>query len=604
MLKERKSASKKAVKIDGMGAILHSKGVFFRVWAPHATHVFVTGDFNNWSDNDHEMTHEDNGYWGLNIATAKAGQQYKFILHTPSGILYKNDPYAKEVTSSAGNSIIVDPHFEWTDEDFKMPAWNELVIYEMHVGTFNAKEGKPGTFDDVRERLPYLKALGINAIEIMPPTEFPGGYSWGYNPSHPFALESDYGGVQSFKQLVNAAHAQGIAVIMDVVYNHFGPGDLDLWQFDGWKEGDKGGIYFYQDWRSKTPWGENRPDYGRAEVRQYIRDNAMMWLEEYHTDGLRTDAIAFIRNVNGGSNPMEDLPDGWSLMKWINEEVKKRFPWKITIAEDLQNNEWITKPEAEGGEGFSTQWDAGFVHPIRQALIATNDAERNMEEVAGIIGHYYNNDAFHRVIYTESHDEVANGKTRVTEAIAPNDAQNWFAKKRSVLGAVITFTAPGIPMIFQGQEMLENGWFEDTRPLNWENYSEFRGIVKLYRDLIKLRRNLDGVTKGLTGQHTKILHVNNEDKVIAFHRWSEGGFKDSVIVILNFADKVHEHYNIGVPEEGLWKVRFNSDWEGYDASFGNHHTFDTETIEGVKDEQQYNIHVSLSPYNALILSRD
>jgi 1,4-alpha-glucan branching enzyme len=205
----------KASDIQGMGAIVHDKGVFFRVWAPHAKKVFITGDFNNWSKNKHEMKHEDKGYWGLDIPDAAVNNQYKYILHTDAGELYRNDPYAKELTNSAGNSLITNPHFEWTDQDFKMPAWNELVIYELHIGTFNVKEdGKPGTFASARERLGYLKALGINAIEIMPATEFPGGISWGYNPSHPFAIESDYGGVQGFKELMILTYGSLMAGVL------------------------------------------------------------------------------------------------------------------------------------------------------------------------------------------------------------------------------------------------------------------------------------------------------------------------------------------------------------------------------------------------------
>ncbi len=136
-------------------------------------------------------------------------------------------------------------------------------------------------------KLPYLCDLGVNAVEIMPPMEFAGGYSWGYNPANLFAIEREYGGPSGFKAFVAAAHAQGIAVIFDVVYNHFGPSDLDLWQFDGWSENGKGGVYFYNDGRSWTPWGDTRPDYGRSEVRQFIRDNALLWLERYRVDGLR-----------------------------------------------------------------------------------------------------------------------------------------------------------------------------------------------------------------------------------------------------------------------------------------------------------------------------
>lgn len=592
--------------IAGMGSILHNDGVFFRVWAPHAQRVLVTGEFNEWSDSAHELLHEDNGYWGINVTAAKAGQRYKYILHTEAGILYKNDPYAKEVTGSAGNSVIIDPGFPWSDEGFQMPAWNQLVIYEIHVGTFNRQEAdRPGTFYGVIEKLPYLKELGINAIEIMPPVEFPGGISWGYNPSHPFAIEQDYGGVEGFKKLINEAHRHGIAVILDIVYNHFGPGDLDIWRFDGWSENEGGGIYFYQDWKKKTPWGDSRPDYGRPEVRQYIRDNALMWLDEYHADGLRTDAIAYIRNVSGENKPEEDIPEGWSLMQWINEEVQQRFPWKITVAEDLQCNEWITKPQSEGGEGFSTQWDAAFVHPVRRVLTAPQDADRSMKELEDAIMMRYNDDAFERVIYTESHDEVANGKARVPEEISPENSANWFAKKRSALGAVVTFTSPGIPMLFQGQEMLEDGWFSDTDPLDWSKSDSFRGISKLYRDLINLRTNREGLTKGLTAQFTEVLYCNDEEKIMAYHRRGEGGPNDSVVVVLNFADRQHEDFIIPFPEEGLWKIRFNSDWQGYDPEFGDGFAWDTTTLESSNNEEgKYETRVNLAPYSALIFSKD
>jgi 1,4-alpha-glucan branching enzyme len=148
-------------------------------------------------------------------------------------------------------------------------------------------------------------------IEIMPAMEFAGGFSWGYNPANLFAIESDYGGPKAFKEFINAAHDSGIAVILDVVYNHFGPSDLDIWQFDGWGEEGKGGIYFYNDWRAETPWGDGRPDYGREEVRQYVRDNVLMWLHDCRVDGVRWDMTAYIRNVYGNDNdPEHDIPGG------------------------------------------------------------------------------------------------------------------------------------------------------------------------------------------------------------------------------------------------------------------------------------------------------
>jgi len=223
----------------------------FRVWAPHADKVSVIDSFNNWSKTANPMAREDNGHWSCDIAEAKAGDEYRYLIVNGSRELSRIDPYAREVTSSAGNSIISDPHFDWGQAVFQMPALNEMVIYEMHIGTFNDQPGgPPGNLNSTIEKLPYLEELGINAIEVMPVMEFAGGFSWGYNPAFIFAIESDYGGSRAFKEFVKTAHDHGIAVIFDVVYNHFGPSDLDIWQFDGWSENDAGGIYFYNDWRS------------------------------------------------------------------------------------------------------------------------------------------------------------------------------------------------------------------------------------------------------------------------------------------------------------------------------------------------------------------
>lgn len=231
-----KTKTSTKVEVAGMGSIIHKKGTYFRVWAPHAEKVFVSGTFNKWAKTKNELQPEENGYWGGNVETAKAGDEYQYIIHTMDGRkLSRNDPYARVVTNSAGNSVIYDSNlFDWEDDDFQMPSWNELVIYEMHIGTFNVQEdGKPGDFYSAIDRLPFLRALGINAVEVMPPFEFAGDYSWGYNPAHPFAIESAYGGPDAFKTFIKACHKQGIAVILDVVYNHFGPSDIDLWQFDG-----------------------------------------------------------------------------------------------------------------------------------------------------------------------------------------------------------------------------------------------------------------------------------------------------------------------------------------------------------------------------------
>jgi 1,4-alpha-glucan branching enzyme len=593
-------------KLAGMGSIPHDKGVAFRVWAPNAAKVYVTGTFNDWKEEENELLSEENGYWYGDIEKAKIGDQYKYVIWNGEQKLLKNDPYAKELTNSAGNTIIVDPHFDWDDVEFNMPVWNELVFYELHVGTFNSPQrDMPGNLKSVTKKIPYLKNLGINAIQLMPIMEFPGDYSWGYNTGYPFSVESSYGTTSDLKRLVNEAHKAGIAVILDVIYNHFGPSDLDLWQFDGWNQDGKGGIYFYNDWRSETPWGDTRPDYGRDEVKQYLRDNALMWLQDFRFDGLRLDATAFIRNSKGNiGGPEDDIPEGWMFMQWINEEIDNLFPYKISIAEDLCLNPWLTKTTGEGGAGFGTQWDNSFAADIRKSIITNEDNQRNMDVVKEQVAKQIDGDVFSRIIYTESHDSIANGQSRIPEEIWPGNADHWFSRKRSVLGAALVFTSAGIPMIFQGQEFLEDRMFYDKDPLDWNLAEQYSGLIQLYKTLIELRRNVHGTTKGLSGQHTEVYHVNNNEKVIAYHRWYNGGAKDSVVVIANFRNESFENYVVGVPMPGVWKVRFNSDWKGYDDEFTDNYTGEPNAGNGNTDGMEHYITLSIGPYSVLILSQD
>jgi len=590
-------------KIKGMGALPHGGGVAFRVWAPNAQRVAVIGSFNDWDGDKCPMQAEENGYWYADVAEARVGDEYRFLLTTAKGALTRIDPYAREVTHSVGNAIVHDPSFDWEGDDFHLAPWNELVIYELHVGTFNVLEDDnlPGKFDSVSARLGHLKKLGVNALQIMPVAQFAGERSWGYNPSHIFSVEIAYGGPLAFKRFVKRAHKHGIAVILDVVYNHLGPSDLDLWQFDGWSENNLGGIYFYSDARAKTPWGDTRPDYGRGEVRQFILDNVTMWLEEYHVDGLRFDGTVYIRTPHGPGS--EDLPEGWSLLQAINSQVAQKYPGRITIAEDLQNNKWLTKDVGAGGAGFGSQWDSNFVYPIRQAVTTPQDEQRSLVAIRDALSYRYNDDAFERVIYSESHDEVANGKARVPQEVNPQDPKGWYARKRSTLAAAMVFTAPGIPMLFQGQEFLEGDWFRDTVPLDWDQRDEFQGIVRLYRDLIRLRLNRDGFTRGLCGQFLQVYHLHDERKVLAYHRWEKGGPADDVVVVANFLHEPQAGYVIGFPAAGTWKLRFNSDWQGYSEDFQGHPSTDVVAEPGEYARFPFHATLSTGPYSVLIFSQ-
>jgi 1,4-alpha-glucan branching enzyme len=241
---------------------------------------------------------------------------------------------------------------------------------------------------------------------------------------------------------------------------------------------------------------------------------------------------------------------------------------------------------------------------MREVLIAPDDAQRHMATVAHALNHHYNGDPFQRVIYTESHDEVANGKARIPHEIAPDDNSHWAAQKRSTLGAALVLTAPGIPMLFQGQEFLQGEWFQDTVPLDWDQSREFRGIVRLWRDLIRLRLDRDGLTTGLTGHHVEVRRIDEERKLVAFHRWAEGGPGDDVVVVANFAHEARGPYRIGFPRPGLWRLRLNTDWDGYSPDFHGFESHDVEATEAECDGSPWSAEVAVGPYSAVIFSQD
>lgn len=574
----------------GMGAIPIDGGFAFRVWAPNADRVSVVGDFNNWDSGANVMQRDEAGNWYTEVAGAHHDQEYQYVITNGDNEFYRIDPRAQRVTNSVGNGVLYDHSlFDWGDQDFRTPALHELVIYETHIGSFvDDGEDGPADLGDLTGKLSYLHDLGINAIELMPLMEFAGDYSWGYNPAHIYAVESSYGGPDALKNFIKHAHLAGIAVIIDVVYNHFGPSDLSLWQFDGWSENGGGGIYFYQDQRSSTPWGDTRPDYGRREVRDFIVDNARMWLRDYHADGLRLDMTPYMRTIDGFRG---NIPDGWETMARVGRMVSEEFPGRITIAEDLHNDPAVTDP---GDGAMSAQWDNQFVHPVRQALITPRDEERHPTLLAKAITHAYHH-PFDRVIYTESHDEVANGKARIPTEVNAEDPTGWDAQKRATLGAALVLTTPGVPMLFQGQEFLEDEWFRDTVPLDWELAWKFRDLTQMFRDLISLRRNLDGNSPSLSGPHTRILHADDDSGLLIFSRATVDD-DHAVIIAANFSAHPAST-RLSLPSGGMWRVRFNSDARRYSQLFGDYPTADLDAGDGTAI-------VDVAPYSTVIYLRE
>ena len=588
--------------IRHLGSNVHDNGVDFEVWAPFAQSVSVllTIEFDSL---DIPMKNNGQGYWSVQNVDAQAGQSYLYEITTSSGEkLKKNDPYARQLTDSDnGASVIVTKEFDWGNaEHFESAHHNEAIIYELHIGTFNRPDAStPGTFYTAIEKLDYLAELGINYIELMPITSMAQSHGWGYAPNYIFSVEHAYGGRRGLLDFVKACHEKGIGVILDVVYNHFFL-ETDLWQFDGWSENELGGIYFYNDTvRGMTPWG-GRPDYGREEVRQFILDNVAMWLAEFKIDGLRIDSTIYMRNAEGDNeNHSLDIADAWSLLTEVNNLAHKINPNALMIAEDNSSNNAIVENSNESGMGFNAQWEIGFPHVIRDSLGITKNGEQpRLEGIAYELSHTYRNDAFDKVIFSDSHDTAANGSVRLNEAVTPGNAGSVFARQRSLLADAIALTAPGIPMLLQGQEFMQEGAFNDWQMLDWDKTVQFKGIVEAHKHLIDLRLNKHGNTKGLTGQSTELFHRDDANNVLAFHRWDEGGPLDDTLVIVNFDKHRLENYEITLPIAGEWRVRFNSSWKGYSSDF---HETDANIVATDKTSKST---ISLSDFSVIILSKE
>jgi 1,4-alpha-glucan branching enzyme len=604
-----------------MGALPYDGGVMFRVWAKFAASVSVVGSFNNWVTTANPLAQEgESGYWSVDVPGAKVGDTYRFYIAN-SATPYRMDPYARSIQQDSNgnmNSLIASSDGVYDSSGYNTPNWNEAVLYELHIPTFTTQpDGKPGTFDSATVKLPDLADLGVNAIEIMPLGQFSGIQSTGYNPGYIFAVEDTFGGPDQFRDFVNKAHAYGIAVILDVVYNHLG--ETDLWQFDGWSPGNvdcpydsystNGGIYFYTDYRAHTDFGHSRFDMGRSEVCQYIVDNALRWLEDRFVDGLRFDSVVNIRAVQAGGQIKAELPDGKALLRRINSQIQGSQGWKLTIAEDLQNESSITAPLNDpSGYGFGTQWSDSFYWILRNSVTASDDAGRNLPALAGALSSLNGWNAFKSVLYSENHDKDDPNQSggRMTVLIDGANPESLYAKKRSTLAAAVVLTAPGIPMLFEGQEFLEAQPFPNSgsypNPLNWNLRNQYSGIRNLYRDLIHLRRNWFNNTRGLQGANINVLPVF--DNILVYHRWSQGGPGDDVIVVCNFSNQPYSSYSIGFPRTGLWRIRFNSDSGAYDGYFENWNSFDTEAGSTPLNGMPASGNIGIGAYTCIVLSQD
>ncbi len=584
-----------------LGATLVAGGATFRVFGPAALNVWVSGDFNKWVQQDPAALLTKNGNdWTGFIPGVRDGTAYKFFVQGAGSTGFKRDPYAREITPGPKNCVVRDPGtYPWHDSGFRPPAFNDLVIYQFHTGTYYGRDaqgnddrrGRDCTFLDVLDRLEYLAELGVNAIEPLPIIEFETETSQGYNGSDLFAPEFRYTipkgdprlprylatvnrllalrgkapvtqdqidrPINQLKALVDLCHVFGIAVLFDVVYNHAG----------GF-EGDDEGIFFWDrqkaDSNNNSLYFTDVPDgsgglifaYWNADIRQFLIDNAASFFREYHVDGFRFDQVTII-DQNGGHQFCRDLTD---TLKFV-------APDRALIAEYWADQSSAVRGTGQGGLGFDAVWSAGLRDTVRGAIGQASAGAGGpvvLDSVAGALNRPPNFPSLWKSVEAvENHDEVLAGRApRIARLADGNDPRSWYARSRSRLAAGLVLTGPGIPLVFMGQEFLEDKPWSDSDPdllIYWDGLDKGtdRAMVdfnRFARDLIALRRN----QPALRGEGINVFHVHDENRIIAFQRWVEGVGRD-VVVVASLNESTFRGYQVGFPGPGRWVEVFNSD---------------------------------------------
>jgi 1,4-alpha-glucan branching enzyme len=583
-------------------------GVTFCVWAPNATGVALRGDFNGWGET--AMTKDNaTGYWAASLAGARPGQEYKYFVRWTgnSSGSWKQDPRAVWVRQ--GNSVIYD-HAAFTWGDTARPAIpvDRQVMYEMHIGSFHdpdPSDGRPGTFDDAIARLDYLRRLGVNVIALMPVNEFGSDYSWGYNPEHVFAVEAAYGGPDGLKRFVRAAHERGMKVQLDVVHNHWNaPGD-GVWEFDG-----PANIYFPSDARRRwTPWGD-RPDYAKPEVRDYIEDNIRMLLDEFRIDGFRWDSpqniLGFSLNSES-ANPDNVLPEGKTMMMALNRLIHEQYPGRWSIAEDSDLLSVVPAGYygagtfhdalrvASAADSFDGHWQTSFHNIITPQIAATSpDVGEILSKVNG-----WSEPPGYRVIFTDNHDKsgILNSSTRLASRMDPLSPEGRTARKKTLLNAVLTLTAPGTPMLWMGQEFHATGPFDDRQPFDWRAAAAQHRVFRAHRDLVALRETLPALQN--SDLSTASGGLNEDLDVVIYFRRAGGLAANDVVVFLNFSGQTRNNVNVPFSSSGTWHVQMNTDWPVYGADFNN-----IGPGGAISVGSNGRAELSIGPHSAIIFARN
>lgn len=584
-----------------MGANLTHGGAEFRVWAPNANQVDLICSSNGWVNIPLER--QNDGYWYVFLPGVREGDQYKYFIVGKGSTGHKRDPYGRARTWGQRdlNNIVTHPTtFPWHDAGYSPPKFNDLIIYQLHVGAFfstdangnDMRRTRPGRYLDLLYKIEYLVELGVSAVQLLPIQEFETMRSLGYNGTDYYSPEIDYTvvpldpefqryfnkanellatkGLAPFQPgdldcqtkqlmaLVDLCHCYGLAVIFDVVYNHAG-GEFNgesIRFFDRQPYDNLNNSLFFTD---KEWAGGMIFAYWQNPVCQYLIDNAKFFFNEYHVDGFRFDEVTVI-----------DRFGGWAFLQNLTDTLRYLKPGAALIAEYWADQSSVLRSRSNGGAGFDSVVDSGMRNTVRGCLeqaAAGKEAQVNLDPVAGQLYPKFGS-AWRSVHHLENHDinRINNDNDRKPRIAALADSTNsrsWYARSRARWANGLLLTAPGAPMLFMGQEFMEDKFWSDSpdyysSSLIWWNGLETDRVMqdhlRFIRELISLRY----AQPALRSDAIRVFHVHNDNRVLAFHRWVPGEGRD-VIVVASLREETWWGYDLGFPHSGEWREVFNSD---------------------------------------------